>query len=161
MRIWRDRFRKFFCHQVSTSNHKSRTSFLFPITYLEADDLTPSFEFLAHKWYLAKIGLKASHFKSTNRKSFSGISSLNTELLSVFYEGQSCRSSLISAGPSVKLRQSFHSSPVDFSFHPQRQLLQTSGSLLNFPNQHTTFSFCGGPQLLPYLEGRDHTTWIY
>lgn len=161
MRIWRDRFRKFFCHQVSTSNHKKQNLISLSHHIFGGWWLTPSFEFLAHEWYLAKIGLKASHFKSTNRKSFSGISSLNTELLSVFYEGQSCRSSLISAGPSVKLRQSFHSSPVDFSFHPQRQLLQTSGSLLNFPNQHTTFNFCGGPQLLPYLEGRDHTAWIY
>lgn len=120
----------------------------------------PYFRIFSHHSYLAKIGLKSSHFKSTNQNSFSGIPKLNTEILSVFYEDQPYAFFYLSWAFS-QVGQSSHSSPTDFLFHPQRQLLQTSGSLLNFPSPSTNFTCCRGPHSLPYLEDTDHTTWTY
>lgn len=113
--------RSFFCHCFHLKKIKSRTSFLFPLwTYsiLGGWWLILSFGYLSHHSYLAWIGLKASQLKNTNRISSSGIPSLNTELLSVFYEGQPWRVSLISTGPLVKLDNALiHSHLISYSTH--------------------------------------------
>lgn len=104
--------------------------------------LTPGFEFLSRHAYLASISLKIARFKSTKRKSLSGVPSVKTELLSVFDEGQPCRFSLTSAGPSLD-NPLIHLQLISYSTH--------RGSCSKPPDVSCTFL----PSPLPLLSAQD------